>query len=304
MEILSLLLKKLSRIKLNPSLCLNSKSTKIKCNNCMEICPNKAINIENGRISISYDCKSCGICTSVCPSKSIELKEPDEFSIYKSIKNGDIEKLSCRYHDNYERSYFDCFCIGNFSNELILSILIIKPDLLLTFQKEKCSDCKYHIGFDKFFYSLKEETSKISDQEKVNLKNDLAHSVDYDEGRREFLKNIFNPSTYLNLNKIDKYQKNVNYNMIMVDMVYKNPQIFHLYNHKSPVKAKECIMCKACVKLCPSSALKFLNKDIYLNPMMCSSCNLCSDICYDDCLKMKDTVYEDFDGEYHPIRKE
>ncbi len=53
-----------------------------KCNNCLLCwlyCPENAIDVVDGKISIDYDyCKGCGVCAKICAKKAIEMVREDE----------------------------------------------------------------------------------------------------------------------------------------------------------------------------------------------------------------------------------
>jgi ferredoxin len=43
------------------------------CGNCVEVCPVKAIDIEDNKARISDDCIECSICISQCPNEAISI---------------------------------------------------------------------------------------------------------------------------------------------------------------------------------------------------------------------------------------
>ena len=53
-----------------------------KCNGCLLCwlyCPENAIDVVDGKISIDYDyCKGCGICAKICAKKAIEMLREEE----------------------------------------------------------------------------------------------------------------------------------------------------------------------------------------------------------------------------------
>lgn len=53
-----------------------AKVDKNKCNGCgvcKDICPVKAIKIEDGKAIISADCVECSACVAQCPQEAISI---------------------------------------------------------------------------------------------------------------------------------------------------------------------------------------------------------------------------------------
>jgi Fe-S-cluster-containing hydrogenase component 2 len=43
------------------------------CGNCVEICPVKAIKIDDNKAIVSDDCIECGVCKNSCPVQAITI---------------------------------------------------------------------------------------------------------------------------------------------------------------------------------------------------------------------------------------
>ncbi len=53
----------------------------------------------------------------------------------------------------------------------------------------------------------------------------------------------------------------------------------NLLNIRLPRFNNNCIFCGNCWELCPTGALEYKNKSIFLEPYLCTGCNLCRDLC-------------------------
>lgn len=46
----------------------------VGCNQCVEVCPTKAIKMVDGKAIINpEECVGCGICANICPTKAISV---------------------------------------------------------------------------------------------------------------------------------------------------------------------------------------------------------------------------------------
>jgi NAD-dependent dihydropyrimidine dehydrogenase PreA subunit len=43
------------------------------CGNCVEMCPVKAIKIDDNKAIVSDDCIECGVCINSCPVQAITI---------------------------------------------------------------------------------------------------------------------------------------------------------------------------------------------------------------------------------------
>ncbi len=50
------------------------KDTCTGCENCVDICPVDAIEMQDGKAVVSDDCIDCGQCVDECPVDAIEMQ--------------------------------------------------------------------------------------------------------------------------------------------------------------------------------------------------------------------------------------
>ncbi|ETX16230.1 (4Fe-4S)-binding protein [Roseivivax halodurans JCM 10272] len=73
-------------VRAEPALCAHSRSRKIGCTNCLDICPTGAITPDGDHVSVDpMICAGCGACSSVCPSGAITYDAPPVSSIFRRI---------------------------------------------------------------------------------------------------------------------------------------------------------------------------------------------------------------------------
>jgi Na+-translocating ferredoxin:NAD+ oxidoreductase RNF subunit RnfB len=77
-----------------------------------------------------------------------------------------------------------------------------------------------------------------------------------------------------------------------------NEEILPILNVRLPVLNGNCVFCSNCWELCPTGALTFKMDKIFLEPFLCTGCNLCKDICSFRAVKMyKAKNLKDISGE-------
>jgi ferredoxin len=56
------------------------------CGTCVEGCFMHAIELRNGKATISDECRGCGRCVDTCPSHAIHLRIDDSLFLEKTIE--------------------------------------------------------------------------------------------------------------------------------------------------------------------------------------------------------------------------
>ncbi len=64
-------------VALHPSLCAHSRSGKVGCTRCLDVCPTGAISPAGESVAIDpHICAGCGTCAAVCPTTAVQLTAP------------------------------------------------------------------------------------------------------------------------------------------------------------------------------------------------------------------------------------
>ena len=70
------------------TLCAHSRSNKVGCSQCLDICPASAIEPDGDTVLIDpVICGGCGSCSSVCPTGAVSYDYPDRLSLIRTHKN-------------------------------------------------------------------------------------------------------------------------------------------------------------------------------------------------------------------------
>lgn len=75
-------------VKYDGDICAHSRSTKIGCSNCLDICPASAITSAGDTVEIDHAvCGGCGACSSVCPTGAVTYMMPQRVDLTRRIQS-------------------------------------------------------------------------------------------------------------------------------------------------------------------------------------------------------------------------
>lgn len=292
------ILNKVRDCEIDESLCTRSISPKDSCDKCIKACPLSCISIAK-TIEIGSNCIDCGICSSKCPTKAITMKTPEY--LRRKIKEKGFHSLGCR-NIKTDNDLFKSFCIGCLSDEDILYLLVKKPSVIEDFDSSKCANCELFSGFLDFEQRKRNLTEKLEQLNFNDIKpsgftpEDSMENEDYDEEKRRFIKSLFQ-LTWTNDNEVlaDEDDERTFYR-VYKELLDAEPQLYSVMDIDFPQKNGACCQCAACVKLCPTKALRLEDASLFLNVAQCCGCGLCEEVCYDKTLVMGRISYEEFNG--------
>lgn len=255
----------------------------------------------------SNACSECMVCVSVCPSEALTVDMSDFYRMIDHLGEVPSAVLGCRTHPEV-RAHEKTFCLGVLSEEHLigLSVLVHQPiQLNLT----KCGDCKngsiVPILSQRLIQIAARTSIKVS--EKIKLVDDEA-DLEYKEvsyERRLFFKALKNVSVngYRKMfdgddpkqiersysDKILPLKRRVLIKTLshVSDEIRKGLLNAYFYNISMDSR---CNLCNACVKICPTGALRSNGKEIpklQFAMTSCIGCRLCEDFCRKKAVQVK-----------------
>jgi len=219
MNILSLLEKFLNHdengIIVNSDYCVRIKSPMASCYECINRCPELAIEISDSFIKILDKCSNCKVCFNICPNYVFDIKNGLNIDDLALVKGDNVYYFCCKYDDNVsgnenikrgadklfnknDNSYDDN--IDNIINKLSCINEIDDVDIISHLKNNKniffitgdCKSCK-----NIYFYNSKiKKIDKISGFFQKGGKINQINSNDFD-------------SSILNEKNIDDKQKDI-----------------------------------------------------------------------------------------------
>jgi len=74
-------------VALNEELCAHSRSQKIGCTRCLELCPTGAITPAGDHVAISAEiCAGCGACAAICPTGAVTYALPPTEALLRKLR--------------------------------------------------------------------------------------------------------------------------------------------------------------------------------------------------------------------------
>lgn len=303
-------------VRTRPSRCARMRFNKNSCNSCREYCVTGAISID-GELRISKkECSECMLCTSVCPSGAVIRTQSDFYSLVSHLAKFPSPVLGCRIKSEtiaHERTS----CLGFLSEEHLIALSAV-PQGPFQINLIGCKDCQngHIVNILKERLKIVRVNTDINIFEKIKLVED-AKVLNFQEiihDRRSFFqlfKNLGIQGIKEGLRGAALAESDRAYsdkalpikrkllNESIADLPRENRmRIFKNYYFMLKVK-HNCTLCKACVKICPTGAIRSVSKGtgkLYFLAAFCTGCRLCEDFCRKDSIQLLRGISpEDFD---------
>lgn len=276
--------------------CTRLISPKDSCDKCIQACPLSCISI-NKKFSINEHCISCGICNRVCPTQAIKMKlQTQDYIIHEADAKGHFV-LGCKKYSKPNPTYFNTFCLGSLSDEVLLYLLVKRPTALNNFNDSKCKQCELSSSYEDFLKrkdAIQMHLAEIDFHYDFAKSEEISPSEEYDNDKRAFLMSFLNIRKTLDQTEDEAGNSHANYYHVYHELLKKYPELYGTLDLKFPQKSGKCSYCEACVRLCPSKALTRKGSVVSLVPARCSGCGLCTEVCYDKALSLNTLTLDEF----------
>lgn len=235
--------------------CSRHQSPRSSCTNCIDSCPENAIQLVNGKPKInSTKCTECGECVASCPIQAVEGFLPKR-SIINNQLIADDKKVPTQ-------------------KELLAYYK--KGVTTIVYQEQEITSEWAEIirKVNRILEKLGEEPFEVSsacvkaNQEEALTRRELFYS--WGQDLKQIAKDMTPAKWRFNHESLDiaKYYPNYQFVDISLDTA-------------------KCTLCQACQKLCKKDALQISETDFTIVPQQCSDCGLCQDICPESAISIK-----------------
>lgn len=315
----------LEKLAVNSALCARTHSKLSKCSKCIEVCSVQAINITNNNIEINH-CIDCGLCAKECPTGALKWKFPSNLSVIEKVKQFEQDKepvyIHCSFHKVKGKNinHIEVPCLASILPEIWSVMLNSKAEFTIYLSNEACQACSVFTGSDLLSKDLKEAEQlthrKMSYISGLDECKEKAFDSGINEERRDSISYLFKKIKKAPLiafhdwvsNGSNKEKDQSNRSIIsprkeVIHYIYKNhAELQPILKIKLPVINEKCEFCQACSLLCPNQALSYIEdnnkKTIRVDPILCSECNLCQEICFFEAIKLKEAILDFSENKY------
>lgn len=128
-------------------LCPRSRSNRVSCRTCLDVCPARAITL-GPSINIG-DCSGCGLCVVRCPAGVFEVQRPSDGALVSAVReraaeSGDVVLGCGRHRDRRPVHSLEVNCLGRISPELLVALVAAGARrIVLLWDPDACAACGY-----------------------------------------------------------------------------------------------------------------------------------------------------------------
>ena len=299
------------------SRCLKMRFHASGCRRCVDICPHRAVTLDDGLAIHPDQCSGCLLCTTVCPVGALEMRR--DFSVCLTQLSKVREPvLGCIRTKG--SAHTTLACLGGLADEHLLTLLHTLTGSL-TLNLTACSDCPNRpmmVLLRQRLDSL--AMGSLSARKCRIILADSAKNLHYSQevvDRRSFFKSVghylFKGADTILFPANEQEQKRSEYGekRLPIRRELLN-RIRAAIPPEGQVKIRKdfdffvsfgnnCTSCQGCVAICPTGALQTKSAETppVFDQLLCTGCGLCSEFCLDGAVQIYSgttTTYADTTG--------
>ena len=285
--------------------CLRSRLGSSTCAQCLSLCMNKALTLQNGKIVFQAEhCTECMTCISACPNDALicGFGLPALLRVLRdSGDDGEPLVLSCGKNPCHHTNRFTIPCIGLFS-EPVLAAMNVAARREFYLDIHGCADCDNGHVLGLLQTRMLGILSKNGSSAELKLRYLTEKNIgmaSYRQQRRSFLGMVKSNLAGLGetATPVVRTTNNINHDKSAaavslllqqaLAMLPENDTMARklLLSYQYTLTANDrCDLCPRCTGMCPTGALKRLSnnaggKKLYFTSAKCSGCGICLAFC-------------------------
>lgn len=291
--------------------CLRTVSESTNCSNCIDVCPQPALNIQERKLKFtSSNCSNCKLCIHSCPTEAINNQTEKLVFYEQKIRQRNEVIFACNEHGLTDK-HLIVPCIFLLTPELLMMTTFYNKDVKILWNNKICLSCHSNwtdekclkwledwqnalcdgkeielIGSSKKIGGISSITSQIKQKMKRERNNSEESILDDFHMKFNLSEKIFiTERRQLALAFFDKLKKEGK----IPRGLSQKLNLVHVKTKKS------CNICKKCTNACPTGALSVetttTERSLIFKPRYCINCDICENICLEikkDGLKFED----------------
>lgn len=288
----------------DPSRCLKMRFNASRCRRCVDICPHRAVTLDDGLAINPDQCSGCLLCTTVCPVGALEARS-DFYACLRQLGKTSDPVLGCIR--TKKSAHATLACLGGLADEHLLMLFHTLTGCL-TLNLAACSDCPNR----PVIVQLRQRLDSLAEDRPSGRKcrlvlADSAENLHYSQevvDRRSFFKSVghylFKGADTVLFPQTEQVQKRSEYGEKRLPV--RRELLNRIRPSISPEGAvrigkdfdffvsfdNDCTSCQGCVAICPTGALQTTSSETppVFDNLLCTGCGLCSEFCLDGAVQV------------------
>ncbi|MFZ5823634.1 MAG: 4Fe-4S binding protein [Bacillota bacterium] len=269
--------------------CLAARHRRATCRACIEVCPEGALRLEEGKVVVdSAKCSRCGLCAGACPTASITIRGIDDAAVAGAAQ------LHC---SRAQGLGVQVPCLGYLTVDHLLAIGLRHDLVELT--RGDCASCQWQSGgamTERTVETARQTLGAIGSEHTLRLVGRVAGEAGDRAISRRDLFNLWRVES-VQVARQFAPEKEVNHAKLPAKLPARRRRWLRQANPdraqpgatmptgpwKGRVVSEACNGCSICVSFCPTGAFAQRETEgdwlLTHQPAACVACNTCVALC-------------------------
>lgn len=235
--------------------CLRAISPFSKCEQCIHVCDENALELSNGKIIVHESkCTACGKCMTTCPAYAIE----------GSVPMREVIKDSLIYKNNLAPSVREWLF---YYHKGVRFVAVTSQTL-----NEKWSS------------SLAEANQYLTEMELpiITITSEIPQREEKGYTRRQLFQQFSRESKSVVMKSFTPAKWRFNNGAFLLNKAFPDWEFYEV-----TIDETTCNLCEVCFKVCPQSVFSLEENELIMDQSKCTGCGLCTDVCQEDAVSVK-----------------